>query len=156
MSLSEDASLELMRQLRVAAQLQHAWASQQWQPATDGHLHPAAAALLSDLAINGESRPSELAKRRMVDISVVSRQIAQLSAAGLIERRPAPEDGRASLVSVSEAGAIHLKRWRQNHLDFIRGALHDWTDDDVTALTERLQDMNDALRAAVRPADPMS
>lgn len=155
MTLSEDSSLELMWQLRVARQLQHAWISQSWQPA-DGGLHPAAAILLSDLATTGESRPSELAKRKMVDVSVISRQIAQLSAAGLIERRPAPEDGRASLVSVSEAGEVLLKRWRQSHLDFVRNALHDWTDEDVAALTERLRSMNDALRAAVRPADDMS
>jgi len=91
----------------------------------------------------------------MVDVSVISRQIAQLSAAGLIERRPAPEDGRASLVRVSPEGEVLLKRWRQSHLDFIRSALHDWTDDEVTALTERLQGMNDALRTAVRPAGPI-
>ncbi|HJQ44834.1 MAG TPA: MarR family transcriptional regulator [Amycolatopsis sp.] len=154
MTLSEDASVELMRQLRIAAQLQHAWALQNWTPAAG--LHPAAAALLSDLAIHGESRPSELAKRRMVDISVVSRQITQLSAAGLIDRRPAPEDGRASLVSVSKDGEVLLKRWRQSHLNFVRDALHDWTDDDVSALTGRLQAMNEALRTAVRPADSMS
>ncbi|NKQ55866.1 MarR family transcriptional regulator [Amycolatopsis sp. K13G38] len=155
MTLSEDASLELMRQLRVAGQLQHAWISQSWQ-SEEGGLHPAAAMLLSDLMQHGESRPSELAKRKMVDISVVSRQIAQLAAAGLIDRRPAPEDGRAALVSVSAAGEAMMKRWRQQHIDFVRGALHDWTDDEVTALTQRLELMNEALRAAVRPVGGMA
>jgi len=155
MTLSEDASLELMRQLRVAGQLQHAWISQSWQSEEDG-LHPAAAMLLSDLLQHGESRPSELAKRKMVDISVVSRQIAQLAAAGLIDRRPAPEDGRAALVRVSEAGEALMKRWRNQHIEFIRGALHDWTDEDVKALTSRLELMNEGLRAAVRPAGDVS
>lgn len=155
MTLSEDASLELMRQLRVAGQLQHAWAIQYW-PATASGLHPAAVGLLSDLATHGEARPSELAKRRLVDISVISRQIAQLAESGLIERRPAPEDGRASLVRASAKGQDLLKCWRESYLDFIRTALQGWTDEDVTALSERLEAMNDAVRAAVRPADSMS
>jgi DNA-binding MarR family transcriptional regulator len=92
MSLSEDVSVELMRQLRITGQMQHAWVTYAWQN-QHGGLHPAAAMLLSDLAVHGESRPSELAKRRMVNFSVISRQIGQLSAAGLIDRRPAPEDG---------------------------------------------------------------
>src|SRR4051812_12385539 len=113
----DDARVELMRELKTSSQLQHAWLMQVWQ-ANPG-LHPAAAMLLSDLAKFGESRPSDVAKRRMVDISVVSRQIAQLSAAGLIDRRPAPEDGRASLISVSERGQEELLTWRGRYLDFM-------------------------------------
>jgi DNA-binding MarR family transcriptional regulator len=148
MGLSEDVSVELIRQLRITGQMQHAWVTYTWHN-QQGDLHPAAAMLLSDLALHGECRPSELAKRRMVDVSVISRQISQLSAAGLIDRRPAPEDGRAALVRVSVQGEAELKRWRENYLDFFRAALRDWTDDDVTELTTRLASMNDALRAAV-------
>jgi DNA-binding MarR family transcriptional regulator len=149
MSLSEEASVDLMHQLRVAGQLQHAWVTYAWQSELTG-LHPAAAMLLSDLVLNGESRPSELAKRKMVDVSVISRQIAQLTAAGLIDRRPAPEDGRAALVSASEQGKVELKRWRENHIAFVRAALGDWTEEQVTALTMQLSAMNEALRATVR------
>src|SRR5438067_10466702 len=102
MGPSDEGGVELMRQLRMAGHLQNAWMTQAWQ--SNQGLHPAAALVLSDLAMHGESRPSEVAKRKMVDVSVVSRQIAQLTAAGLVDRRPAPEDGRASLVSVSEQG----------------------------------------------------
>ncbi|HVV09694.1 MarR family winged helix-turn-helix transcriptional regulator [Amycolatopsis sp.] len=152
MNLDEDASIELMRQLRTAGQLQHSWVTATWQ-GEEGGLHPAAAMLLSELAVHGEVRPSELARRRMVDVSVVSRQIAQLSAAGLVDRRPAPEDGRAALVSVSEQGMIELKRWRGKYLKFFRSALGDWTNAELTALTSRLSQMNDALRSALQPKD---
>lgn len=148
MTLSEHAGIELLQQLRIAGQLQHAWVTATWQRGEPG-LHPAAAMLLSDLALNGESRPSELAKRKMVDVSVISRQIAQLAAAGLVERRPAPEDGRAALVSVSEQGRTELKRWRENHLELVRTALSEWTEDEVTALTTRLESMNEAMRRTV-------
>ncbi|WAL65813.1 MarR family winged helix-turn-helix transcriptional regulator [Amycolatopsis cynarae] len=148
MSLSEDAGLELMRQLRLTGQLQHAWVTHAWQT-RDAGLHPAAAILLSDLAANGECRPSDLAKRKMVDVSVVSRQISQLSAAGLIERRPAPEDGRAALVRVSEQGLAEIKKWRENHIEFFRKALEGWDEAEVAELTGRIAEMNEALRTAM-------
>lgn len=148
MSLSEQASLELMRQLRLTGQLQHAWVTHAWQTGDTGP-HPAAAILLSELAANGECRPSDLAKRKMVDVSVISRQISQLSAAGLIERRPAPEDGRAALVRVSEQGLAELEKWRENHVEFFRQAIGDWPEDEVTELTGRIAELNEALRAAM-------
>ena len=136
-----------MRELKTAAQLQHAWIMQSWQD--EPGLHPAAAMLLSDLAKHGETRPSELAKRRFVDLSVVSRQIAQLTAAGLIDRRPAPEDGRASLVRVSEKGLEMLTRWRGRYLEFMENALGGWDDERVTGLATRLAEMNADLRRAL-------
>jgi DNA-binding MarR family transcriptional regulator len=84
MSPDEEVRLELMRQLKAAAHLQHSSLLQVWQAGRG--LPPAAVMLLSDLAKHGEVRLSELAKRRMVDVSVVSRQIAQLSTAGPASR----------------------------------------------------------------------
>jgi DNA-binding MarR family transcriptional regulator len=139
-----------MRELKTASQLQHAWIMQAWQD--EPALQPAAAMLLSELAKNGETRPSELAKRRFVDLSVVSRQITQLAAAGLIDRRPAPEDGRATLVSVSELGHAKLTRWRANYLEFMEQALGGWDDERVSDLTSRLAEMNTDLRRALGAA----
>jgi DNA-binding MarR family transcriptional regulator len=147
---TDDVRVELMRELKTASQLQHAWIMQAWQD--EPGLHPAAAMLLSDLSKNGEARPSELAKRRFVDLSVVSRQITQLSAAGLIDRRPAPEDGRATLVSVSEKGQAALAHWRVNYLEFMEQALGGWDDARVTDLTGRLSEMNADLRRALGSA----
>lgn len=144
----DEEAVQLMRELRTAGQLQHAWINQAWQREHDG-LHPAAAMLLSDLHAHGECRPSDMAKRKMVDISVISRQIAQLTAAGLVVRRPAPEDGRASLISLSDAGRAELERWRQLNVEFIRRGLSDWTHDEVEALTARLTLMNQGLREAL-------
>lgn len=147
MSSADDAKVELMRELKAASQLQHAWIMQAWQD--DPGLHPAAAMLLSDLAKHGEARPSELAKRRFVDLSVVSRQISQLSAAGMVDRRPAPEDGRASIISISERGRAELSRRRAGYLEFMERALGDWDDEKVLELTTRLAEMNTDVRAAL-------
>ncbi|ANN14397.1 MarR family transcriptional regulator [Amycolatopsis orientalis] len=147
MSSADDARVDLMRELKAASQLQHAWIMQAWQD--DPGLHPAAAMLLSDLAKHGEARPSELAKRRFVDLSVVSRQLSQLSAAGMIDRRPAPEDGRASIISLSERGRAELDRRRAGYLDFMERALGDWTEEKVVDLTTRLAEMNKDIRAVL-------
>jgi len=156
MNLKDEARIELMRQLKAAAQLQQAWVTQISQ--SERGLHPAAAMLLSDLAKYGEARPSELAKRRMVDISVVSRQVAQLAAAGLIDRRPAPEDGRASLVQVSERGHEELGRWRTRYLEFMGTALDGWEEERIVELTGLLATMNEDLRGALdaQPQCPVS
>ncbi|MEV6911792.1 MarR family winged helix-turn-helix transcriptional regulator [Amycolatopsis sp. NPDC051071] len=147
MSSADDARVDLMRELKAASQLQHAWIMQAWQD--DPGLHPAAAMLLSDLAKHGEARPSELAKRRFVDLSVVSRQISQLSAAGMVDRRPAPEDGRASIISLSERGREELARRRAGYLKFMERALGDWDDEKVLELTTRLAEMNADVRAVL-------
>jgi DNA-binding MarR family transcriptional regulator len=149
MSAEDDSRIELMRQLKAASQLQQAGLAQIWQ--AERGMHPAAAHLLSDLAKHGEARPSELAKRRMVDISVVSRQISQLSESGLINRRPAPEDGRASLVQVSEKGREELARWRARYLEFMGHALDDWDEARLSQLIELLSAMNEDLRDTLGP-----
>jgi DNA-binding MarR family transcriptional regulator len=149
MSVEDDGRIELMRQLKAAAHLQQAWLTQLWQ--ADRGLHPAAAYLLSDLAQHGEARPSELAKRRMVDISVISRQLSQLSAAGLIVRRPAPEDGRASLIQVSEQGREELGRWRAHYLEFMGRALNGWDEERISQLSGLLSQMNNDVRGALGP-----
>jgi DNA-binding MarR family transcriptional regulator len=147
MNSAEDVRVELMRELKTSSQLQHLWIMQAWQE--EPGFHPAAGMLLSDLMKHGEARPSELAKRRLVDLSVISRQIAQLQAAGLITRRPAPEDGRASLISVSEKGRVELERWRTQWIAFFEKALAEWDEERIADLTTRLAEMNGGLRAVL-------
>lgn len=148
MSPTRDACLELLRELRTTATLQHAWMVRGWDH--ERGLQPAAAGLLAEVARRGECRPSELAEWRLVDLSVISRQISQLTEAGLIERRPAPEDGRASLISLSPAGEEELRRWRERHAELMRRALQDWDEEAVSALSAQLRAVNGDLRVAVR------
>src|SRR3954463_13140833 len=61
--------------------------------------------LLFQLCTNGAQRSSALAASACVDPSTVSRQVAQLVAAGLVERRADPHDGRATLLAATDLGA---------------------------------------------------
>ncbi|WP_051385745.1 MarR family winged helix-turn-helix transcriptional regulator [Actinokineospora inagensis] len=68
--------------------------------------------LLKNLIVLGPSRSSALAEAIHSDPSTVSRQVAALVKDGLVERRADPEDGRASLLAVTEAGTDLLKEQR--------------------------------------------
>lgn len=144
---TDEVCMDLIRQLRTSSRLQHAWSAQLWQE--EQGPHPAAVMLLSEIERRGESRLSDLAKHRMVGLPVISRQVAELAAAGLIDRRPEPKDGRASLVRVSEEGARQLAHWRRLQVDFLREALAGWNEQDLRTLIARLQTVNADLRAAV-------
>jgi len=64
--------------------------------------------LLKTLATAGPQRVTDLAGCAGLDVSTVSRHVAQLHSAGLIERTPDPVDGRAQRVKLSAAGAERL------------------------------------------------
>ncbi|GLZ40335.1 MarR family transcriptional regulator [Actinokineospora sp. NBRC 105648] len=68
--------------------------------------------LLKNLVALGPSRSSALAEAIHSDPSTVSRQVATLVKDGLVERRADPEDGRASLLAVTEAGTALLTEQR--------------------------------------------
>lgn len=55
-------------------------------------------------------RPLALESRLLLAQHNVSRLLARLAEQGLVERRPAPEDGRGQLVTVTDAGRELLAR----------------------------------------------
>ena len=115
-------------------------------------------ALLLPLEQDGEQRCSALAARLGVDVSVASRQVSALARSGYVQRRPDPLDGRASLISLSSAGATALAHTRDVRSQWATEALADWTEDEArrfAALLERLADGLDragARRTARAPA----
>ncbi len=78
---------------------------------------------LTGLLDDGEHRLGEIAERRGVDQSVISRQIGDLQARGLVCRRPDPDDGRATLVRLTPHGRELAARARDLKRDLVRGAL---------------------------------
>src|SRR2546421_2935605 len=137
MGPTPESCLELIRRLRSLLQLKHAMTMRVWQD--DHGLHPAAGALLGEIAQCGEIRTSDLAQHRVVDASVVSRQVAQLVKAGFVRRRPAPTDGRVALLSATPEGIAALERWQRAQADFAQQALAGWDDAEVHTLASRLE-----------------
>ena len=71
-------------------------------------LSPSQTAALATIERHGPLTPSELATRERVQRPTVTRVLARLEEAGLIQRAADPEDRRSSLVTVSADGASLL------------------------------------------------
>ncbi|MCZ2823393.1 MULTISPECIES: MarR family winged helix-turn-helix transcriptional regulator [unclassified Modestobacter] len=110
-------------------------------------------ALLVPLEQDGAQRCSALAERAGVDVSVASRQVAVLERSGLVERRPDPLDGRASLIDLSTAGVAALAHTRRLRGRWAVEALADWTEGEAREFSGLLEKLADGLdRAGGRPA----
>ena len=69
-----------------------------------------ALALLQVIPADHPIRPSEIAARQHVELSLVSRQVREMEDAGYLEVRANPADGRSCLVSLTPSGADELGR----------------------------------------------
>lgn len=110
----------------------------------------AAYALLQHLVTDGPQRASALAEAACVDPSTVSRQVGELVAAGLVERRPDPADGRAVLLVATPAGEHVAAARRERRARTFARVVDGWSERDVRTLTRLLERFNDDF-AAVRP-----
>jgi len=119
-----------------------------------GHLPSFGWALLLPLEQDGAQRNSALAARAGIDVSVASRQIAVLEQSGYVERRPDPNDGRASLLSLTPAGVDALAAARMLRSDWALGALAGWDEDDARTLSDLLDRLVDDLETAGMPHGP--
>lgn len=64
--------------------------------------------VLHHLAVNGPSRQGTLAESLGLDASTISRHVRTMVDAGWVDTTRDPEDGRATLLSISERGMDHL------------------------------------------------
>ncbi|WP_299037548.1 MarR family winged helix-turn-helix transcriptional regulator [uncultured Pseudokineococcus sp.] len=108
----------------------------------------AAEAVLGVVAEAGESRPGALACRLGTSPSVLSRQLAELEDAGLLDRRADPADGRAHLVRVSTEGAALLAETAAARAERLRRALDGWTEDEARSALESLARLRRDLEAS--------
>ena len=105
---------------------------------------------------DGPIRVSDVARRLGIDLSVASRQVAALAAAGYVTREPDPEDGRAQRVTATEEGVRVL---RESHRRMVAGfadVLAGWDEREISDLARGLDRLRDdfAGRAADRAPSP--
>ena len=97
---------------------------------------PSQAAILYSLSCRGSMRLGDLAETMRLDASTVSRHVQQLGDHGLVRRDPAPADGRASIIDVTEDGRAALRRTFDQRRAFVSEAMADWGDDDRARLRD--------------------
>jgi DNA-binding MarR family transcriptional regulator len=94
--------------------------------------------LLVRLSGQAPVRLSELADTVELDLSTVSRQMRDLVAIGLVVKVPDPNDGRASLLSLSDRGWAVLETVSEARRQALAEVIADWSDEERTALTRGL------------------
>ncbi|PZF80241.1 MarR family winged helix-turn-helix transcriptional regulator [Jiangella anatolica] len=111
----------------------------------DDGLELAAYGLLGLLLDGGDVRAADLVERLGLDKSTVSRQIAQMESMGLIQRVPDPQDGRARLLHITDAGRARVQQLREARGRWFGAALEDWPVADVDTLAVLLERLNTSL-----------
>ena len=86
----------------------------------------------------GPVRVSEVADQLSVDLSVASRQVQALEAAGYVDRAPDPTDRRSSVVGLSEAGEEKLRLVHERVIETLNEALATWSPEEIQTLVDGL------------------
>ena len=105
---------------------------------------------LRHICDEGPMRPTTLAARLEVDLSVVSRQVRALEDAGLVQRRPDPADARAALVSVTQAGGNAFESVRRQRAQALADVVADWPDGEVDEFVRMLTLFNEEADVAIK------
>jgi DNA-binding MarR family transcriptional regulator len=103
--------------------------------------------LLHTLVCLGPSRVTALAGAVHSDPSTVSRQAAHLVGLGLVERHADPEDGRASLLAITDAGTALLERARQRRDERIAVIIESWQQAEQTQFADLLDRFTDGYES---------
>ena len=93
------------------------------ETARDGELSGPEMSVLSRLDRNGPGTTAALARWEQITPQAVGATVAVLEARELIARAPDPEDGRRSILTITQAGERALRAGRNALTDLMTGAL---------------------------------
>lgn len=115
-------------------------------------LYPGQEVLLLVLADAGPCSPGRLATALSVEPPTVTKMVSRLEASGLVQRDPAPHDGRSTLVSLTQTARQRLtgvdKAWHTLAAETLEGV----ADSDRLRLIELLEQATSGLpRTACEP-----
>ncbi|MCW2723629.1 MAG: MarR family transcriptional regulator [Frankiales bacterium] len=137
MTATETLATELVSLMRGLRDLHGAVTA-----ASEHPIDPSAAAVMARLDELGPSRLSTLAGALCLDISTVSRQVPALERHGWVARERDPEDHRAQLLDLTDAGRAVLAGVRHARSEVLRRLLPDWTESELTAFAGQLSRFN--------------
>jgi DNA-binding MarR family transcriptional regulator len=90
--------------------------------------------ILDQMKDDATTRMTELAQAVGVTSTTVTRRIQDLEKCGLILRTPDGQDGRASVVTLSEKGRQVADVVGRARFEILRGALEGWSEEDLECL----------------------
>lgn len=137
MSAAESAVETIQREMTIFARRARASA---------GRMHPELSlvsyTLLGHLEERDGCRATDLAGHYALDKSTVSRQVAALERAELIERRLDPEDHRVQVLHLTEAGREILAQVTRSRRSAFRERLANWPEEDLVRFAAYLERYN--------------
>ena len=103
---------------------------------------------------SAELRGAELCRQLRLSPGYVSRRIDRAEAAGLVARRADPDDRRAQLISMTDAGREALADFEPRLVQVVGEVVHSHlTDDEVATLVDLLERVESAATALVNGDD---
>jgi DNA-binding MarR family transcriptional regulator len=127
--------LELAARLRLAITR----TARRMRQEAGADLGPSQVTALASVERRGPLAPSELASLESIRRPTVTRIVARLAEAGLVERTADPEDGRGALVSITAEGSALLKRLRRAKTAYLAQHLGDLDPEDAAALERAVE-----------------
>lgn len=119
--------------------------------ASAGRMHPELSlvsyTLLGHLEESGGCRATDLAAHYALDKSTVSRQVAALERARLIERRLDADDHRVQVLQLTDAGREILAQVTDSRRAAFRERLEGWPEEDLERFASYLVRYNTSGRA---------
>ena len=148
--MQQTGTLELVRQLELLFSLLARTGAGSDGPA----LTSTQRVVLIELVSAGPLRLGALAARIGASDPTVSRAVDGMVAAGIVERRPDPDDRRAVLLLPTAGGGDWVERRRTEVAGALADALRGMPPDDRAQLVRLVATLNDSLRAegAERPS----
>ncbi len=103
--------------------------------------------LIGRLIKDGPTRAKDLAEATCADQSTVSRQVAGLVKAGLLERQADPDDGRASILVPTPLGVERWSKHFANRGRAMEPLLTDWSEEERQQFVQLLRRFTSNLEA---------
>jgi DNA-binding MarR family transcriptional regulator len=108
-------------------------------------LQPASYLILAHINENGPVRASSIVEVFDIDKGAISRQVHHLMELGLVDRAPDPDDGRATLLEVTQEGARRMEDVAEHRRKWLDEQLGDWTEQELSSFVSELARYNRTL-----------
>lgn len=87
-----------------------------------------------------------LAQQVNLDSSTVTRQVAAMAENGLVEKTDNPQDRRAGVVTITEAGRAKSAKVRAERIEQVARCFKDWSEQERREFARLTAKFNDAMR----------
>jgi len=112
-----------------------------------GGLSPTLTATLASIERHRTLTPGELARIEGVQRPTMTRAVARLVEAGLVERREDPQDRRSTLLSISKDGHQYLAEHRSRKSAWLANLIEEMPEADAETLARAARILSEALES---------